>query len=96
MENITIPKNEYNELLSKVNLIDNNIYVEICNIIKDKEFIKKIVYLNKFFNSDVFLTDNEVLLNSSDFQNEINNRRKEVNNGDYVTFDELLKELDYD
>jgi len=109
METITLPVNEYNSLIERVKLTEDHDLMKLYEIIKDDVFFNKFKSLYELFNnienkhhnnnsnsSGIAFTLAGIPLSKAEYQTQIDLTRAEVESGGYITYDELVKELDYE
>ena len=107
METITIPITEYNALVNKAKSLENEAFKHVVEMLRDDEFFRKITTLHALFqnvgtriseetqsetNADIYTLQGK-LLSQQEFQDEINKVRNEVEKGEFVTYDSLVKEM---
>ena len=106
MDTITIPKSEYNNLVYKSKLLDDSNFFKIIEITKDENFVAKLFLLNQYFhnisgkietsNLKNIYTITGKSLTKDEFRNEIEKTRKEIESGEFTTFENFVTEMNYD
>ena len=104
METVTIPVNEYNKLVNRAKLVDNEVFRYIRDLLSDDDFYYKMTALHSIFKNIGnerldYIIDNGIStingkqLTIDEFRKDIDEAKKEVENGDYITLDDFIKEM---